>query len=68
MDTLKEAERIKDRLRSCKSKDEVMDVANEEREKYFELKKAGGFGPVMAIQIQNLKAYMIKVALKQSDV
>lgn len=65
MDDLKEADRIKDRLRACKSRRQVEEVANEERAAYRALADGDGLGPVLAIQIGNLKSYMIKVALRR---
>lgn len=64
MDAVDEAERIKTRLRACKTPQEVNDVANEERENFRRLQGGGGFGPVLAIQIKNLKAYMIRIKLR----
>lgn len=51
-----EAERIKDRLRACKTPDEVNAIADEER---ANVKALAETDRVMAIQIANLKAYML---------
>lgn len=67
LDCLKEAERIKDRLRACTTKRQVDRVADDERESFMKLRKSGGFGPVLAIQIQNLKSYMLRVEIPMNQ-
>lgn len=53
---LDEANRIKDRLRACKTAAEVHKVADEEREAVRSMAKTDN---VLAIHIVNLKAYML---------
>lgn len=64
-DQLEEAERIKERLRSCASQKELRSVADEEREAFLALRESGGIGRVMAIQISNLKSHMKNFTLRK---
>jgi hypothetical protein len=52
---VKEAERIKDRLRTCATADEIEAVADQEREAVIAMHKDPQTKP-LAIQIANLKA------------
>lgn len=56
---LKEARRIKDRLRACQSAEEVEAVADEERETVYGMQGDKGDGDSMFHQIAFLKAYLI---------
>lgn len=56
-----EAERIKDRLRACKTVEDVQIVANEERAAVQDMAKTD---KTMAIQIANLKTYKLKMIEK----
>jgi len=56
---LKEARRIKDRLRACQSAEEVEAVADEERGAVMGLKGQQGDAGAMFHQIASLKAYLI---------
>ncbi len=53
-----EAERIKKRLRECKRRAEVNAVADDERKVVMAMLETD---KVMAIQISNLKHYMLKM-------
>lgn len=63
---LEEANRIKDRLRACDTADQVRNVADEERETVREMAKSAE-GKTQAIQIANLKAYMLDCIKNQRD-
>ncbi|GGE30102.1 hypothetical protein GCM10011360_17710 [Primorskyibacter flagellatus] len=63
---LEEANRIKDRLRACRTADEVRNVADEERETVLEMAKTPE-GKTQAIQIANLKAYTLDCIKNQRD-
>lgn len=58
-DVLSEARRIKDAMRKCTSPEELEEVASQERETVRQMHRAGGESETMAIQIINLKAYLI---------
>lgn len=51
-----EAERIKDRLRACKTVQEIHDVADQERSA---VKALAGVDRTQAIHVANLKSYML---------
>ncbi|MEL6467088.1 MAG: hypothetical protein AAFQ58_19170 [Pseudomonadota bacterium] len=59
MQVIAEANRIKDRLRACKTRDEIERVAAEERATVINMRVAVG-GKPLAIQIAHLKARMIE--------
>lgn len=59
MRVIKEANRIKDRLRACSTVEEVNQVADEERETVMSWKDKGGNQGAMFYHIANLKKYMI---------
>lgn len=52
------ADRIKDRLRACKTEAEVKSVADEERAAVMDMATTPE-GKTLAIQIANLKAYVL---------
>jgi len=60
MNVIEEANRIKDRLRACTSKDQIETVADEERETVLAMKDVTGDGAAMSHQIRNLKGYMLR--------
>ena len=51
-----EAERIKNRIRTCATREQVAAVVDAERGAFQTLKTASADGATMAIQIQNLKS------------
>jgi hypothetical protein len=65
LNVVNEANRIKDRLRACTSKDEIERVADEERETVMGMRDAPGHGPALFEQIKNLKQYMLRHKAKQ---
>jgi hypothetical protein len=58
-DLFVEAERIKSRLRKCKTAADVATVADEERASVRAMAEASEDGKTMALQIANLKAYRL---------
>lgn len=60
MTLIGEANRIKDRLRSCTTLDEIERVADEERDTVLGMKGASCDGNAMFHQIRNLKIYKIR--------
>lgn len=60
MDVLSEARRIKARLVACTTTEEVDSVSDEERATVMQMKAGTGHGPVMYLQIRNLRNLLVK--------
>ena len=60
MDVLSEARRIKARLIDCSTMEEVDAVSDEERATVMQMKAGTGHGPVMYLQIRNLRNLLVK--------
>lgn len=60
MDFLSEASRIKARLNACSTMVEIDAVSDEERATVMQMKAGNGHGPVMYMQIRNLRNLLVK--------
>ena len=59
-DLLSEANRIKGLMRKCKTEAELEAVADQERANVQAMNRAGGEAKTLAIQIVNLKAFLLQ--------
>lgn len=64
MSLLDESHRIQRRLDACTTKDQVQNVADEERQAVVDM-QATPEGKTQAIIISNLKAYMLKFGVSE---